>query len=254
MAGRGAGSSYGSGTSGGNNSNQGDSSWNSGGVGGYEGSQSMQDDLSGKKAEQDRAAAAAAQAAEDVANRKRAQRQEIYDDAYDFRKNLPKYTADRVRGLIPTYNESLSEGERRTRESFGRRGLSGSGLARAADTKFRGSLASTLAQAKVGIRMEGEQSARAKEQASAALGLSEAQRLMANAEQLYNLNAVNDIARRKSLGQLATGIGYGVGSYYGANSVQDESDPMRGGVGLLGNTGAYYNQSRAGLLGDYNFE
>jgi hypothetical protein len=147
-------------------------------------------------------------------------RAEMTDDAKKFRQNIEGYTAGRVQGLLPSLQDAASEGTRRTRENFSRRGLLYSGMAQKGEAESTGAVKSEYARAVAGINAEAQKIATSKEKAAAAIGLEQMQNLMNQAEQYYNISSENDIARRRAIGNLAGGVGYGVGAYYGANQNQ----------------------------------
>jgi hypothetical protein len=145
-------------------------------------------------------------------------RAELSADAKKFREGIGGYKSERVQGLLPSFGIAKEEGVRRTRENFGRRGLLYSGLGQKGEAETRGAVQGEFNRAVAGINQEAEEIATRKEKAAAALGLEQMSMLMGQAEQYYNISAENDIARRRALGNLASGIGYGAGAYFGNQS------------------------------------
>lgn len=143
-------------------------------------------------------------------------RREMSDDATDFRSNLESFKNRKKQGLLSEYSDAKEEGVRRTRENYGRRGLLYSGLASEGEAEIKGQIQGQYNEAKAGINQEAEQIADAKERAAAAVGIDQAQQLLGQAEQYYNMSAQNDLARRRAFGNLASGLGYGLGSIAGA--------------------------------------
>lgn len=143
-------------------------------------------------------------------------REEMFSDAKDFRSNIDAFKNRKTQGLLGDYSTAKEEGVRRTRENYGRRGLLYSGLAKKGEAETKGAIQGEYNRAKTQINQEAEQIADAKERAAAAVGIDQAQQLLGQAEQYYNLSAQNDLARRRAFGNLASGIGYGLGSIAGS--------------------------------------
>lgn len=160
-----------------------------------------------------------------------------------FRERLPEFKKEQERAILPTYSQAMEEGTRRTKENYARRGLLQSGLRRKGETDLRGELSKQLAEAKSDISRRSETLANQMETASLQANFDAAAQLMSSAENLYNIQQQNLIARRQSMRQLAAGLGYGLGSYYG------NRQPSSGGGGSERN---YSSQAaRAGLLTSY---
>lgn len=141
------------------------------------------------------------------------------EDAKKFREGLSGFKQNQMLGLLPTFQKAEEEGARKTRENMSRRGLLYSGLAKKAEGSVRGELASQIASAKSGIAKEAEQIADAKDRAAAAMGLDMIQQLLGQAEQYYNISFENNLARRRAIGQIAAGVGYGAGALIGNRGV-----------------------------------
>jgi hypothetical protein len=137
-------------------------------------------------------------------------------EAKRFQQNLPNYTAQQYQSLLPEYQRAQEEGLRSIREGSARRGLLQSGLRQGAEGNLRTQLAGELATSRVNINREAEQLARSKKEAASSVGLQMMTDNLRRAEELYNMQLSNQVARRQAFGQIASGIGYGVGSYYGS--------------------------------------
>lgn len=160
-------------------------------------------------------------------------RDEMASDADKFRSNLGAYKNRKKQGLIGDYADAKEEGVRRTRENYGRRGLLYSGLAQKGEAEMKGAIQSQYDRSVADINREAEQIADAKERAAAAAGIEDAQQLLNQAEQYYNLSAQNDLARRRAFGSLASGIGYGMGSIAGSGGGNEPK-------GLIGRSDTAY--------------
>lgn len=160
-------------------------------------------------------------------------REEMASDADEFRSNLGAYKNRKKQGLIGDYADAKEEGVRRTRENYGRRGLLYSGLAQKGEAEMKGAIQSQYDRSVADINREAEQIADAKERAAAAAGIEDAQQLLNQAEQYYNLSAQNDLARRRAFGSLASGIGYGMGSIAGSGGGNEPK-------GLIGRSDTAY--------------
>lgn len=136
-------------------------------------------------------------------------------DAKKFRQDLEGFKQRQFTGLLPSFQIAGEEGVRRTRENVARRGLLYSGLAKKAEGSVRGELATQIAGARSSIAKEAEQIADAKDRAAAAMGLDMMNQLMGQAEQYYNISFENNLARRRAIGQIAAGVGYGAGALLG---------------------------------------
>lgn len=167
-------------------------------------------------------------------------------DAKKFREGLQGFKQNQFMGLLPSFQMAEDQGVRRTRENMSRRGLLYSGLAKEAEGQVKGQLATQIASAKSGISKEAEQIADAKERASAAMGLDMINQLLGQAEQYYNISFENNLARRRAIGQIAAGVGYGAGALYGTKSAQTNANPS---YGDYNSTNFAQSTEYGGLLG-----
>lgn len=168
------------------------------------------------------------------------QRLELSADAGDFRGNIDEYKKDRMSGLLEQAKYQSEEGAKKIREGFSNRGLLYSGFEPKKQSEFRGQIASELAKSRAGINKEAEDIARRKEMLAASVGLENFGNLMNQAEQYYNMAAENDLNRRRALGNVIAGIGYGIGSFYGNKNPSDSYNDYSGsnsGGGLIGTLG-----------------
>lgn len=192
-------------------------------------------------------------------------RNQLSGDAKKFRAGLGQYEQEQYAGLLPSYNESLKQGTRNINDNYASRGLLYSGLRANDQGNLKSKLAGELSKQRYDINRESESLARTKEQAASATGLQMANQLQAQAENLYNTQMANQVARRQAFGQLVGGVGYGVGAYYGnkqANNSLFNAPPDTTGAYQMPASNYNYNPAvgyakltapgTPGLMGQYN--
>lgn len=151
---------------------------------------------------------------------------EISLDATNFRKNIPDYTADQYRGLLPQARDTLDTGLNTIRVGSNNRGMLFSGLREHGEQSLRSDLASMLAAQQRNINQEAEEIATAKEKTAASTGLATFGRNLENSERLFNLRLENAINRRRALADLGAGLGYGAGAFAGRGKTPEVPDSV----------------------------
>lgn len=155
-------------------------------------------------------------------------RKEMGNEASAFRANLGNYTGQQFGGLLRDAQEAQKQGTRSINENYQRRGLLYSGIRAGKEGDLKQGIASGLAQGRLDINREAEALARSKEAAAASMSLDIARSNQARAEELYNIQMQNQLARRRAIGQLAGGIGRGIGAAYGSKEDAATNDSRTG--------------------------
>lgn len=133
--------------------------------------------------------------------------------AKSFRENLPQFSAEQYRNLLPQARDTLDTGLNTIRVGSNNRGMLFSGLREHGEQSLRSDLASMLASQQKNINQESENIATAKEKAAASIGLNNFASNIENADRLFNMRLENAIARRRAISDLGSGIGYGIGAF-----------------------------------------
>lgn len=173
------------------------------------------------------------------------QRKKLQDFATDYEAKAPELRNQRVQGLLGTYGDTLREGSRKLKEDYNRRGLLYSGLRAKGEGEFKSGLEGSLRKEIYNVNKEISDISQAQKEAAAAVGLQNAQELAQRAEDLYNLQTENQLARQRSLQAMASGIGslagMAMGNYYMNNGAAEyEAAKKRG---LLSGEDAGFSQA-----------
>lgn len=145
-------------------------------------------------------------------------RKDMTNEAKNFQRNIGQYRADQYQGLLNAANEARDVGTKKIREGMSSRGLLFSGLRAGKESELQSGLESGLAQGRYDINRESSALLKKKQLAAQMVGLDQMAQMQAQLENYYNLQMQNQLARRQAFGQLAQGIGYAAGSYYGNKS------------------------------------
>lgn len=162
-------------------------------------------------------------------------RSQMSGEAQKFRKDLPGLVEGEKRGLESTANQALERGTKQTRQNYNRRGLLYSGLRQGAEQTVKGNVASTLARQIADVNKQYQDLASSKENVAANVGLQGYGEALQRANQLYDSQQANSVARNQALQQFGSGIGYLAGSAYGSRPTADQT------YGTPTQSTAYYN-------------
>lgn len=139
----------------------------------------------------------------------------MYGEARQFRQDMPGMVKEQE-GLLQTdANRAIDQGVRGERRNFNNRGLLYSGMRQGAEGDVRTRVASDLARSTADVRKGYEDSARAKENAAAQVGLAGYQDALRRAEDTYNMQLTKNIQHRQQMQQLGQAGGYAAGTYAG---------------------------------------
>jgi len=157
------------------------------------------------------------------------QRKKLLGEAKEFRANLPKYTQERYRDVATLGHEALRDTNKLIRRNASRRGMFNSGMRLGQESGARGRLASMLASQRADINREAQDLAGAKEETAANVGLAGFDSAIQRSNNMYQQAMQQEMARRKAMGQLGQGVGYGLGAYFG-NKEQTPTDVRFGSI------------------------
>lgn len=158
-------------------------------------------------------------------------RKELTSEAKSYKKNLGQTRGDMYQGLLNEYNDARDEGTKLIREGTSRRGLLYSGIRAGKESELQSGLESQLNEGKYNINRETSELLKKKQRAAQMVGLDSMSALQSSLENYYNLQMQNQLARRQAFGQLASGLGYAAGAYYGS-----QPGGMSGGAGQSGSS------------------
>lgn len=149
-------------------------------------------------------------------------RDRLSGEAKSFRSGLPRYKEEKY-GMAAGAGRDQLEGTVDTiRKSANQRGLLYSGMREGQEAGARSRMASILAAQRAEINREAEELASAKDASAASVGLSGYDAAIKRADDTYNQQLANEIARRKALAQIGEGVGYGFGAYFGKKAKPKE--------------------------------
>jgi hypothetical protein len=177
-------------------------------------------------------------------------RGEMVNEAKDFKRNLGQYRDDQYQGLLSAANQARDTGTRQIREGMSSRGLLYSGMRAGKESELQSGLESGLAQGRYDINRESSALLKKKQLAAQMVGLDSLNQLQNSIENYYNLQMQNQMARRQAFGQLASGLGYAAGAYFGGQqspSSQTNWEASTGQRGMIFDWEPQYGGNRTAI-------
>lgn len=140
-------------------------------------------------------------------------REKMYNEANQFRSDMPGLMKDQESILKGDANKSIDTGVKAERANYNNRGLLYSGMRQGAEGDVKSRVASELARSTADVRKGYEDTARAKENAAAQVGLSGYQDALRRAEDTFNMQLAKNVQSRQQMQQLGQAGGYAAGTY-----------------------------------------
>lgn len=140
-------------------------------------------------------------------------RNKTYQEANQFRQDMPGLMKEQENILETDAHRASAQGVRGERKAFNDRGLLYSGMRQGAEADVKSRVASGLAKSTADSRKGFEDTARAKENVAAQVGLAGYQEALRMAQDVYNLQAEKNTQNRQQMQQLGQAGGYAAGTY-----------------------------------------
>ncbi len=157
-------------------------------------------------------------------------RNKMYGEAQDYREKLPGMINEQDQLLQRDASNAQEAGVHATRKNMNDRGLLYSGLRESSEGDVKSRVASGLARSQADVRKGFEDTAAAKEQTAAAVGLSGYQDALRRSNELFNQQMEKNTKASQNMQALGQAGGYAAGAYSKGGFNQQQQQPQ----GLVG--------------------